>query len=200
MCKRVVAVEDPDLELVRLAQSGTRRAFDMLVVRHQRRVARLISRYVRSPDDVEELTQETFLKAYRGILSFRGESRFSTWLHRIAEYTAHSFLDYSRLRPRAAPADPENDEPTVQSVDEDNPERVLMSKQIAETIARAVGALPEVERDALMAREIEGLSYEQIAERAGCPAATIRTRVFRARERVAAALRPQLQPMRGRRW
>ncbi|MCK7495927.1 MAG: hypothetical protein MZW92_36945 [Comamonadaceae bacterium] len=80
-----MAVEDPDLELVRLAQSGKRRAFDMLVVRHQRRVARLISRYVRSPDDVEELTQETFLKAYRGILSFRGESRFSTWLHRIAE-------------------------------------------------------------------------------------------------------------------
>jgi RNA polymerase sigma-70 factor (ECF subfamily) len=161
-------------------------------------VARLIGRYVRSPHDIEELTQETFLKAFRGLPSFRGDSAFSTWLQRIAGYTAQNFLDYARLRP-SVDAD-ENAEATNPSVDTEDPEGVMMSKQIAETVSRTIALLPEIEREALLMRELEGLRYDEIARRAGCPIGTIRTRIFRARERVAQALLPLLEPTRGKRW
>lgn len=200
-CLPRVAAADPDIELVRLAQAGDRRAFELLVVRHQRRLARAISRYVHSPDDVEELTQEAFLKAYRGLHSFRGESSFATWLQRIGQYTAQSFLDAARVRPRPArPDEVEPPEAATHSLHGADPERVLMGKQIAQTVAHALERLPEAERDALLARELSGMSYDEIAARDNCPAATVRTRVFRARERIAVALRPLIDPHRGRRW
>lgn len=191
---------DPDRGLVLLAQGGDRRAFELLVVRHQRRVARVISRYVRSPHDIEELAQETFLKAFRGLGSFRGESAFSTWLQRIAGYTAQNFLDYARRRPSVAENADENTNTVETSIDIEDPESLLMSRQIAETVSKAVALLPEVEREALLMRELEGLRYDEIAQRAGCPLGTIRTRIFRARERVAEALRPLLESTRGKRW
>lgn len=191
---------DPDIELVRLAQGGDRRAFEVLVVRHQRRLARFVSRYVRAPQEIEDLVQEAFLKAYRGLHSFRGESTFSTWLHRIAGHTAQNYLDYMRLRPRAPGGNDENESAVEPSIDEDTPENVLMSKQIAETVSRAIDKLPDAEREALVLRELEGLSYEEIAQRTACPSPTVRTRVFRARERVAQALAPLLSPTRGKRW
>jgi RNA polymerase sigma-70 factor (ECF subfamily) len=190
---------DIDIELVRLAQDGDRRAFELLVVRHQRRLARFLYRYVRSPQEIEDLVQETFLKAYRGLHSFRAESTFSTWLHRIAGHTAQNYLDYMRLRPRAS-GDDENESTGEMSGDRDSPENIMMSKQIAETISRAIDALPAVERESLQLREIEGLSYEEIANRMACPSATVRTRVFRARDRIAQELEPLLEPTRGRRW
>lgn len=189
-----------DIALVRLAQGGDRRAFELLVVRHQRRLARFVSRYVRTPQEVEDLVQEAFLKVYRGLHSFRGESTFSTWLHRIAGHTAQNYLDYMRLRPRAPAGDAENESVTEMSGVENSPENILMSKQIAETVSRAIDRLPAVEREALVLRELEGLSYEQIAQRMQCPNTTVRTRVFRARERVAQELEPLLQPTRGKRW
>lgn len=191
---------DGDLELVRLAQAGDRRAFELLVVRHQRRLARYVSRYVRSPQEVEDLVQEAFLKAYRGLHSFRAESKFSTWLHRIAGHTAQNYLDYMKLRPRAASGDDENESVVEPSTVTDNPENILMSKQIAETVSQAIDELPDVERQALVLREFEGLSYDEIAQRAECPVGTVRTRIFRAREHVARALKPILDPTRGRRW
>jgi RNA polymerase sigma-70 factor (ECF subfamily) len=197
---------DPDLELIRRAQAGDRHAFNMLVVKHQRRVAWAISGIVKSPAEVEDLTQEAFIKAWRGIMSFRGDSRFSTWLHRIAINTAknHLVAQRSRIPTRSAMGDGLVDEDgesiNIETVDSEDPERLMAGRQIAETVARAMGELPEVERAAIELRELEGKSYDEIAVALDCPVGTVRSRIFRARERIAAALRPQLDPYRGRRW
>jgi RNA polymerase sigma-70 factor (ECF subfamily) len=197
-----VPITDPDLELIRQAQSGDRNAFNMLVVKHQRRVAWAISGIVKSPQEVEELTQETFIKAWRGIMSFRGDSKFSTWLHRVAINTAKNHLVAQKSRISVSDIQRADDPDAVspEGVDEEDPERLLAGRQIAETVARAMMELPEVERAALELRELEGKSYDEIAAALDCPVGTVRSRIFRARERVAAALRPQLEPYRGRRW
>jgi RNA polymerase sigma-70 factor (ECF subfamily) len=193
---------DPDLELIQRAQAGDRHAFNMLVVKHQRRVAWAISGIVKSPAEVEDLTQETFIKAWRGILSFRGDSRFSTWLHRIAVNTAknHLVAQRSRIQMSDTERGDSEDSAPVEAVDSEDPERLMAGRQIAETVARAMSELPEVERAAIELRELEGKSYDEIAAALDCPVGTVRSRIFRARERIAAALRPQLDPYRGRRW
>lgn len=197
-----VQITDPDLELIRQAQSGDRHAFNTLVVKHQRRVAWAISGIVKSPQEVEELTQDTFIKAWRGIMSFRGDSKFSTWLHRIAVNTAknHLVAQKSRISMSDVQRGDDPDAPAPDGVDTEDPERLLAGRQIAETVARAMQELPEVERAAIELRELEGKSYEEIAAALDCPVGTVRSRIFRARERIAAALRPQLEPYRGRRW
>ena len=201
-CMDAPVSTDPDLELLRAAQSGDRHAFNILVVRHQRRVAWAIAGIVKSPQEVEDLTQETFIKAWRGILSFRGDSRFSTWLHRIAVNTAKNHLVSLRSRiPQYSPRpDSEDDAAQPEAVETEDPERLMVGRQIAETVARAMRELPDMERSAIEMRELEGKSYDEIALALDCPVGTVRSRIFRARERIAAALRPQLEPYRGRRW
>ena len=196
-------IPDPDLELVRRAQSGDRHAFNLLVVKHQRRVAWAIAGIVKSPQEAEDLTQETFIKAWRGILSFRGDSRFSTWLHRIGVNTAKNQLVAQRSRiPQLMQRSgaEEDDAPPPEAIDTEDPERLMAGRQIAETVARAMQEMPATERSAIELRELEGRSYDEIAAALGCPVGTVRSRIFRARERIAAALRPQLEPYRGRRW
>ena len=197
-----VPITDPDLELIRQAQSGDRHAFNTLVVKHQRRVAWAISGIVKSPQEVEELTQDTFIKAWRGILSFRGDSKLSTWLHRIAVNTAknHLVAQKSRISMTDTQRTDDPDAVSPEGIDEEDPERLMAGRQIAETVARAMQELPEVERAAIELRELEGRSYDEIAAALDCPVGTVRSRIFRARERIAAALRPQLEPYRGRRW
>lgn len=197
-----VPITDPDLELIRQAQSGDRHAFNTLVVKHQRRVAWAISGIVKSPQEVEELTQDTFIKAWRGILSFRGDSKLSTWLHRIAVNTAKNHLAAQKSRISMTDTQRADDPDAVspEGIDEEDPERLMAGRQIAETVARAMQELPEVERAAIELRELEGRSYDEIAAALDCPVGTVRSRIFRARERIAAALRPQLEPYRGRRW
>jgi RNA polymerase sigma-70 factor (ECF subfamily) len=195
---------DPDALLVREAQAGNRPAFDMLVLKYQRRVERLLSRSVRSPEDVADLCQETFLAAYRALPAFRGDSAFYTWLYRIAINAAKRH--HARQRPvesldAAQDADGEGtfvsaDHPT----DDATPEALLANRQLAQGLNDAVDALVDEQRRALLLREVDGLSYEQIAELMDCPPGTVRSRIFRAREAVAARLRPLLGGGGGRRW
>jgi RNA polymerase sigma-70 factor (ECF subfamily) len=175
----------------------------MLVVRHQRKIAHVISRYIKSSQDVEDVSQETFIKAYRGIASFRGESQFSTWLHRIAVNTAMHFLSARRSRiPNYEPMVTEDaEEMTIpETVDDEDPERILANQQIAESIAETLNKLPEELRTAITLREVDGLSYEEIAQVMNCPVGTVRSRIFRAREQAAGQLRKLLDPARDNRW
>lgn len=193
---------DTDRDLVRRVQQGDRQAFDMLVVRHQRRIAHVISRYIKSPQEIEDVTQETFLKAYRGIMAFRKDSQFSTWLHRIGVNTAIDYLSAKRSRiPLYDPPDDDAHElMALKAIDDEDPERLLASRQIAETVSSALKQLSEDLRTAITLREMEGLSYEEIARIMKCPVGTVRSRIFRARESVAAALRPLLDSSRDKRW
>lgn len=194
---------DTDTNLVKRVQQGNRHAFDMLVVRHQRRIAHVISRYIQSPQEIEDLVQETFIKAYRGIKTFRGDSQFSTWLHRIGVNTAMNYLSTKRSRiPLYEPplGEDTNEVVTPETVDDEDPERLLASRQIAETISSALKRLPEELRTAITLREVEGMSYEEIAGIMKCPIGTVRSRIFRARESVAATLRPLLDSCRDKRW
>ncbi|MEI8384745.1 MAG: RNA polymerase sigma factor RpoE [Nitrosomonadaceae bacterium] len=194
---------DTDFDLVKRAQKGDRHTFDMLVVRHQRKIAHVISRYIKSSQDVEDVSQETFIKAYRGIASFRGESQFSTWLHRIAVNTAMHFLSARRSRiPNYEPMVTEDaEEMTIpETVEDEDPERILANQQIAESIAETLNKLPEELRTAITLREVDGLSYEEIAQVMNCPVGTVRSRIFRAREQAAGQLRKLLDPARDNRW
>lgn len=196
---------DVDLELVTRAQDGDSLAFNALVVRHQRRLANAISRFIRIPQEVEDVTQEAFIKAYRGLKSFRGDSSFSTWLHRIGVNTAKNYLvAQKRKLPAHRLKNEEEDtdwqETSLAGANIEDPERLLLTKQIGEAVAAAMGTLPENERTALTLRELDGESYESIAEIMGCPVGTVRSRIFRAREHVAKALKPLLEPNRNRRW
>jgi RNA polymerase sigma-70 factor (ECF subfamily) len=194
---------DTDLDLVRRTKLGDRHAFDMLVVRHQRKLAYVISRYIRLPQQIEDVTQEAFIKAYRGIMSFREESKFSTWLHRIGVNAALSFLATERRRiPHYQSSfDANTNEPIASEiVSEESPERLLTTQQIGETVSSVLKKLPDELRTAITLREIDGLSYEEIANIMDCPVGTVRSRIFRARENIAAALRPELGLFRDRRW
>ena len=190
--------KEADAELVRLAQGGDERAFQALVVKYQRRIARHVARYVRRASDVEEVVQDAFIRAYRGLASFRGDSSFYSWLYRIATNTAFSFL---KKRPDDAQGDERADGPFEPGVgDEQTPERALLAKQIGEAVERAMARLQPELAEALLLFEVEGKSYKEIAQMLGTPIGTVRTRIFRAREFIARRLEPVLGPSRGRRW
>jgi RNA polymerase sigma-70 factor (ECF subfamily) len=193
-----------DQQLVERAQRGDKRAFEMLVMKYQRKLGRLLSRLVRDPAEVEDVTQEAFIKAYRALPGFRGDSAFYTWLYRIAINTAKNYLV---AMGRRAPTSTSFDHEEAESFEDaeglrnsSTPEDELIGKQIANTVNRAMEALPEDLRTAITLREIEGLSYEEIANVMNCPIGTVRSRIFRARDAIAAELRPMLGTDENRRW
>lgn len=193
-----------DQQLVERAQRGDKHAFELLVVKYQRRLGRLISRFVRDSAEAEDVTQEAFIKAYRALPAFRGESAFYTWLYRIGINTAKNYLVALRRRaPTSTQFDAEESEDfegaeLLQEVS--TPENELMSKQVAGVVNASLLQLPEDLRTALTLREIEGLSYEEIAEIMNCPIGTVRSRIFRARETIATNLRPLLGTSNDKRW
>jgi len=195
---------DADWQLVERVQRGDKRAFDLLVAKYQRKLFRLLSRLIRDPAEIEDVAQEAFIKAYRALPNFRGESAFYTWLYRIAINTAKNYLV---AQGRRAPTQTETDIEDAENFDdgdslrtEDTPDRMLLSKQVAEAVNRAIERLPEELRTAIVLRELEGLSYDEIAESMNCPIGTVRSRIFRAREAVAEELRPILETNKDRRW
>ena len=193
-----------DHQLVGRAQRGDKKAFELLVVKYQRKLARLLSRFIRDPSEVEDVTQEAFIKAYRALPSFRGDSAFYTWLYRIGINTAKNYLvAMGRRAPTMTEVDNEEAEDIEQGEqlkDLNTPENQLMSKQIAETVNHTLQELPEELRTAITLREIDGMSYEEIAQIMNCPIGTVRSRIFRAREAIAGQLRPQLVTPKDRRW
>jgi RNA polymerase sigma-70 factor (ECF subfamily) len=193
-----------DQELVARAQRGDKRAYELLVLKYQRKLGRLLSRWVRDPAEVEDVTQEAFIKAYRALPSFRGESAFYTWLYRIAINTAKNYLvALGRRAPTSTSfdhEDAESFEEADQLRDASTPESELEGKEIAAVVNRAMDALPEDLRTAITLREIEGLSYDEIADVMNCPIGTVRSRIFRAREAIATELRPLLGTEENRRW
>ncbi len=198
---------DADAALVDRTKAGDVKAFEMLVVKYQRRIERLIGRMVRDVDLVPDIAQETFIRAYRAIPQFRGESAFYTWLYRIAVNTAKKALMELKRDPivtESALAARDDDDETSRVENElsdgATPEALLASKQIAAAVNSAVQALSEDLRQAIVLREIEGLSYEEIAELMACPIGTVRSRIFRAREAIAERLRPLLETRDGDRW
>ncbi|MBL8481620.1 MAG: RNA polymerase sigma factor RpoE [Rhodocyclaceae bacterium] len=195
---------EADQLLVERAQQGDKRAFGLLVEKYQRKLGRLLSRLIRDPAEVEDVTQEAFIKAYRALPAFRGESAFYTWLYRIGINTAKNYLV---SQGRRAPTSTEFDAEEAESFDDgdmlrdvNTPEHVFLSKQIGETVNAAIAALPEELRTAITLRELEGLSYEEIATIMDCPIGTVRSRIFRAREAIAAKLRPLLETAPDKRW
>ena len=193
-----------DQQQVERAQRGDKRAFELLVAKYQRKLGRLLSRLVRDPGEVEDVTQEAFIKAYRALPNFRGDSAFYTWLYRIAINTAKNYLV---ALGRRAPTTTEFDHEEAESFedadalrDSATPEAELLTREIATTVNRAMEALPDDLRTAITLREIEGLSYEEIASVMNCPIGTVRSRIFRAREAIAAELRPLLGTDENRRW
>jgi len=198
---------DADALLVERAKRGDTRAFEMLVVKYQRRIERLIGRMVRDVDLVQDVAQESFIRAYRALPQFRGESAFYTWLYRIAVNTAKKTLvDLKRdiVVPESAIHSGDDGEETSRAENElsdgETPEAMLASREIAQAVNSAIEALSEDLRQAITLREIEGLSYEEIAEVMNCPIGTVRSRIFRAREAIAARLRPLLDTREGERW
>ncbi|ASR44285.1 RNA polymerase sigma factor RpoE [Xanthomonas citri pv. mangiferaeindicae] len=182
-----------DEELVKRVQRGDTAAFDLLVRKYQHRIAALIGRYVADWSECQDVAQETFIRAYRAIASFRGDAQFYTWLHRIAVNTAKNHLVAHNRRPPTDDVDvddAEHFESAIRLRDGDTPERELMRQQLEQTVVRAVEALPEELRVAINLREVDGLSYEEIAERMGCPIGTVRSRIFRARDAIDRELRP----------
>lgn len=189
---------------MRRVQHGDKHAFDFLVKKYQRRLARLLSRFVRDPAEVEDVTQEAFVKAYRALPGFRGESAFYTWLYRIGINTAKNYLVAAKQRPILS-ADFEDEDGDKTSAGEqipdlNTPETEYMNRQIVETVNQAVTALPEDLRTAITLREMEGLSYEDIAIAMDCPIGTVRSRIFRARDAISAQLKPLLTPAQNKRW
>lgn len=203
-----MSIDDADAGLVERAQRGDTKAFEMLVVKYQRRIERLIARMVRDVDLVQDIAQESFIRAYRALPKFRGESAFYTWLYRIAVNTAKKALvDLKRdpLVTDSARAGVQDDEDETsrserELSDGETPDAVLASKEIAQAVNAAIEALSEDLRQAITLREIEGLSYDEIADMMNCPIGTVRSRIFRAREAIAQRLRPLLDTREGERW
>jgi len=199
---------EADALLIERVKLGDVRAFEMLVVKYQRRIERLIGRMVRDTDLVQDIAQETFIRAYRAIPKFRGESAFYTWLYRIAVNTAKKALVDLKRDPlvtesaRAGRDDDGDETSRVENelTDGETPEALLASKQVAAAVNSAIEALSEDLRQAITLREIDGLSYEDIATVMNCPIGTVRSRIFRAREAIAERLRPLLDTRAGERW
>ena len=193
-----------DRQLVARAQRGDKHAFELLVEKYQRKLARLLSRFIRDPAEVEDVTQEAFIKAYRALPAFRGDSAFYTWLYRIGINTAKNYL---MAMGRRAPTSTEVEAEEAEGFEEgeqlrdiNTPESVLLSKEIAATVNATIEQLPEELRTAIQLREIEGMSYEDIAQVMNCPIGTVRSRIFRAREAIAEQLRPLLGTRKDKRW
>jgi len=193
-----------DRQLVARAQRGDKQAFELLVEKYQRKLARLLSRFIRDPAEVEDVTQEAFIKAYRALPAFRGDSAFYTWLYRIGINTAKNYL---MAMGRRAPTSTEVEAEEAEGFEEgeqlrdiNTPESVLLSNEIAETVNATIEGLPEELRRAIQMREIEGMSDEDIAQAMNCPIGTVRSRIFRAREAIAEQLRPLLDTRKDKRW
>jgi RNA polymerase sigma-70 factor (ECF subfamily) len=186
---------DADEQLVAKVQSGDRHSFDLLVLKYQHKVMGLVRRFVKDPTEAEDVAQEAFIKAYRAINTFRGDSAFYTWLYRIAVNTAKNTLDARKRRP-GSDLDIEDAEDFAFSdslrIDE-NPENLLAGEDMHRIVEETLVSLPEDLRKALMLREFDGLSYEEIAQMMGCPIGTVRSRIFRAREAIDIAIRPLLE-------
>lgn len=196
--------KEVDQQLVERAQRGDKHAFELLVIKYQRRLQRLISRFVRDAAEAEDVTQEAFIKAYRALPGFRGDSAFYTWLYRIGINTAKNYLvALGRRAPTSSQYDFGEDEDFEEVSllqDVSTPENELMSKQVVEVVNSSLSQLPDDLRTALTLREIEGLSYEEISEVMSCPIGTVRSRIFRAREIIATNLRPLLGTSIDKRW
>ncbi len=195
---------DVDQQLVERVQRGDKAAFDLLVVKYQRKIFRLLSRLIRDAAEVEDVAQEAFIKAYRALPNFRGDSAFYTWLYRIAINTAKNFLvSQGRRAPTSTEADVEDAETFDDGEhlrDLNTPDAMLLTRQVADAVNRAIDRLPEDLKTAIVLRELEGLSYEEIAETMNCPIGTVRSRIFRAREAIAEELRPVLNTSKDKRW
>jgi RNA polymerase sigma-70 factor, ECF subfamily len=201
---RAMSDREADQILVEQVQRGDKRAFELLVAKYQRKIFRLLSRLIRDAAEVEDVAQEAFIKAYRALPNFRGESAFYTWLYRIAINTAKNYLV---AQGRRAPTTTETEIDEAENFDEgdqlrdvNTPDSMLLSKQVGEAVNRAIEKLPEDLRTAIVLRELEGLSYEEIAETMNCPIGTVRSRIFRAREAIAEELRPLLDTSKDKRW
>lgn len=201
---------DSDAMLVQRTLAGEQRAFDLLVIKYQRRVERLIGRMVRDVDLVPDIAQETFVRAYRALAQFRGDAQFYTWLYRIAVNTAKKQLLELKRDPlvfQSQLQSGDDDETSsserelnAQVADEETPDAVLASKEIAQAVNAALDALPEELRMAITLREMEGMSYEEIAQALDCPIGTVRSRIFRAREAISNRIKPMLEHQSGKRW
>ncbi len=201
------SASDSDLQLVERTNAGDQRAFELLVIKYQRRIERLIARMVRDTDQVQDIAQETFIRAYRALHQFRGEAQFYTWLYRIAVNTAKkALLDMKRnpvVSESALRSQSDEDETSYlgqELTTDETPETVLAAQEIAQAVNDAMQALPEELRQAVTLREIEGLSYEEISAAMGCPIGTVRSRIFRAREAISARVKPMLENQAGKRW
>ena len=199
--------DNSDAILVARTVAGDQAAFELLVIKYQRRVERLIARMVRDVDLVEDIAQETFIRAYRALHQFRGDAQFYTWLYRIAVNTAKKFLLDMKRDPvvvHAALQSNDDEDETIshrhESITFETPESVLAAKEIGQAVNAALQSLPEDLRQAITLREIDGLSYEDIAELMGCPMGTVRSRIYRAREAVSAIVKPMLDKQTSKRW
>ena len=198
---------DSDTELVRRTLAGEHKAFELLVIKYQRRIQRLIGRMVRDVDLIEDIAQETFIRAYKALAQFRGDAQFYTWLYRIAVNTAKKTLVDLRRDPvmtesalRSVSDDDETSRPENEPISSETPEAALQAKEIAAAVNAAVEDLPQELRQAVTLREIDGLSYDEIAEVMNCPIGTVRSRIFRAREAISARVKPLLDRQTGKRW
>jgi RNA polymerase sigma-70 factor (ECF subfamily) len=203
--KEGARADHSDHELVARTLAGDARAYELLVLKYQRRIERLIARMVRDADLVDDIAQETFLRAWRALHQFRGDAQFYTWLYRIAVNTAKKALMDLKRHPSVGGSvtDSEEDEtssPEREQTSYETPESEYAAREIAEAVNAAMEALPEDLRQAVTLREIEGMSYEDIAEAMGCPIGTVRSRIFRAREAISARVRPLLEHRSGKRW
>ncbi len=191
-----MAENELDQELVRRVQRGDNTAFDALVRKYQHRIVGLIGRYIPDWSECQDVAQETFLRAYRALGNFRGDAQFYTWLHRIAVNTAKNYLVAQNRRPPTddiEAGDAEQFDTGIRLRNNDTPEHELLRQEIEQTVMRVVEALPEELRSAISLREVDGLSYDEIATRMGCPIGTVRSRIFRAREAIDAELKPLLE-------
>jgi RNA polymerase sigma-70 factor (ECF subfamily) len=201
-----VSSGDSDALLVERTVAGDQKAFELLVIKYERRIQRLIGRMVRDVDLVEDIAQETFIRAYRALGQFRGEAQFYTWLYRIAVNTAKKFLMDLKRNPTVSENsfktadDDETSRVENELTSPETPEAVYASKEIAEMVNAAMDALPEELRQAITLREIEGLTYEEIAAAMSCPIGTVRSRIFRARESISLKIKPMLENQSGKRW
>ena len=193
--------------LVERTLAGDSRAYELLVIKYQRRIQRLIGRMVRDVDLIEDIAQETFLRAYRALPKFRGEAQFYTWLYRIAVNTSKKFLLELKRDPTFVAnvsGNSDDDDETFYTKNEptsnETPETMLAAKEVAEAVNNAMLALPDDLRQALVLREIEGLSYEEIALMMACPIGTVRSRIFRARDAISLKVGPLLEQQTGKRW
>ncbi|MEM9401755.1 MAG: RNA polymerase sigma factor RpoE [Pseudomonadota bacterium] len=183
-----MSTDTSDAQLVKRVQSGEKDAFDLLVLKYQHKIVNLVMRYVRDPEQALDITQEAFIKAYRALPRFRGDSAFYTWLYRIAVNTAKNYLASQRRRPMNVELDlqdPEQYDLHAKLKETDTPEGVTISNEVQETVEKAINGLPEDLKTAIILREIDGMSYEEIAETMQCPVGTVRSRIFRARDAIS---------------